>query len=87
MFPKVTKQSYCIEVCNDLIQQTQTFHALVVGLQLGVKVGEVDDRSEHDTNVTDVLVVQFLGETPARDVKFAIQIGSDGPQSGQAKMY
>lgn len=49
-----------VEVGDDLVQQPQTLHALVVGFQLDVKLGEVRYGREHYAHAVALLVVQFL---------------------------
>lgn len=49
-----------VEVGNDLVQQPQTLHALVVRLQLHVKLGEIRYGREHYAHAVALLVIQFL---------------------------
>lgn len=41
---------YLIKVCNDFIQQAQTFYSLVIHLGLGIEVSKSRNRSKHHTN-------------------------------------
>ena len=49
-----------IKVSDDLIEQPQTLHPLVVGLQLHVELREVADGGEHDGHALARLVVELV---------------------------
>lgn len=53
---------YLVEVGDDLVQETEALHALVVALQLDIELGEVGDGGEHHADGFALLVVQLLGE-------------------------
>ena len=49
-----------VEVCDDLIEQSETLHSLIVGLKLHVELGEVRNWCEDDASAVTLLVIQFL---------------------------
>ena len=49
-----------VKVCNDLVQQPQTLHSLIVGLKLHVEVREVRNGGKQDAHALTLLVVQLL---------------------------
>ena len=49
-----------IEISDDLIEKSEALHALVVGLQLHVELGEVGDGGKDDAAAVTLLVIQFL---------------------------
>ena len=49
-----------VKVRNDLIEEAEALHPLVVGLQLHVELGEVRDGGEDDATTVTLLVVQLL---------------------------
>ena len=49
-----------VEVCDDLVEETQTLNPLVVGLQLHVELGKVGDGGEDYAPAVALLVVQLL---------------------------
>lgn len=49
-----------VKVRDDLVQQPQTLHALVVGFQFHVELREVRYRREHYAHGVALFVVQFL---------------------------
>lgn len=60
-----------VEVGYDLVQQPQALHALVVGLQLHVELGEVGYGREHYAHAVALLVVQFLRRRKTRTRKYS----------------
>jgi len=52
--------SHLVEVGDDLVEQPEALHALVVHLRLGVEVGEAGDGGEHHAHGVVVLGVQLL---------------------------
>lgn len=58
-FRKV-ENCYLIKVSDDLIQQPETLHSLVVGLQLHIELREIADGGEHDGYTLTGLVVQLI---------------------------
>lgn len=60
-----TFTSHLVEVGDDLVEQPQTLHSLVVGLQLHVELGEVADGGEHDGDALARLVVELVVATLA----------------------
>ena len=57
---KTQTKRHLIEICNDFIQQSQTFHPLVIAFQLHVKLGEVCDGGKHHAHIGAVIVVKLL---------------------------
>lgn len=55
-----TRDSYCIKVCNDLIEEPQTLYTHIVSIQLNVEVIEVWDGGEQDAHLRVGLIVQVL---------------------------
>lgn len=49
-----------VKVSNDLVQEPQTFQALLVDITLGVKFFEIRHRGEHHTHTVIGLVVEVL---------------------------
>lgn len=49
-----------VKVSDNLVEQAQTFDALVVGLQLDIKLGKIWYRGEHDACTFALFVVEFL---------------------------
>lgn len=69
--------TYLVEVGDDLIQQTQALHSLVIHLGLRVKVCEPRDGGEHHANGIVRLGIQLLdrethrgGRTESSEVRF-----------------
>lgn len=52
--------TYLIKISNDLVQEPQTLHALVVAVQLHVKLVVVGDAGEYNPHALVRLVVQVL---------------------------
>lgn len=57
---------YLVKVSDDLVEQPETLHPLVVGLQLHVEFGEIADGGEHDGHALTGLVVQLVVAPLAR---------------------
>lgn len=51
---------YLVKISNNLIENPETLHALVVAVQLCVEVREVWNGSEKDPNSVILLTIQFL---------------------------
>ena len=49
-FLKWQRAPYLVEVGDDLVEEAETLHALVVHLRLGVEVGKARDGGEHDAH-------------------------------------
>ena len=54
--------TYQIKICDDFVQKSQAFQALVVDVVLDPKFFEIRDGSEHDADSFVRLVVQLLGK-------------------------
>ena len=55
-----TDKLYLIKVSDDLVEQPEALHSLVVGLQLHVELGKIADGGEHDGHALAGLVVQLV---------------------------
>lgn len=49
-----------VKISDDFVEKTETFHSLVIPLQLNVKLSEVCDRCKHHAHILTPLVVQLL---------------------------
>lgn len=49
--------NYFVKVGDNLVQKSETFHALVVPLKFHIKFAEVRNRSEHHRDVIQLFVV------------------------------
>lgn len=58
---------HLVEVGDDLVEQAQTLHALVVAVQLHVELVVVGDGREHHAHAVVRLVVQVLHPTQYDD--------------------
>lgn len=54
------KVPYTVKVWDDLVEKAQAFDASIIDALLCVKVREVGDRSEHDSDLVIWLAVQLL---------------------------
>ena len=51
-----------IKIGNDLIEQAETFHPLIVWLQLNIKLWEVWNGGKYDAAAVALFMIQFLEE-------------------------
>ena len=49
-----------VKIGDDLVEESETLDALVVGLELDVELGKVGDRREQDAHAVTLLVVELL---------------------------
>ena len=52
-----------IKICDDLIEQAETFHALIVRLKLNIKLWEVWNGRKYDAAAVALFMIQFLEQT------------------------
>ena len=58
-----------VEVSDDLVQQSQALHSLIVAVQFDVEFVEVGNRGKHDTHFGVGLVIQILRDIEKRAKK------------------
>lgn len=58
--PEALLAEQLIEVGDNLVQQSQALHALVVALQFHVELGEVGNAGEQNAHRIALLVVKIL---------------------------
>ncbi len=62
---------YLIEVHDNLVENSQAFHSFSVRIQFIIKLVEIANIREHDSNVWTSLGVEFLGnENQTQDESF-----------------
>ena len=49
-----------VKISDDLVEESETLDALVVGLELDVELRKVGDRREQDAHAVTLLVVELL---------------------------
>lgn len=59
-FSHALASSHLVKIGDDLIEEPETLHALVVRLQLHVKLRKVADGGKHDSDAFARLVVQLV---------------------------
>lgn len=54
------RDTHCIKVCDDLIEEPQTLYTHVVSIQFDVEVVKIWDGGKQDTHLRVGLIVQVL---------------------------
>jgi len=64
--PEALLAEQFVEVGDNLVEQTQALHALVVALQFHVELGEVGYAGEQNAHRVALLVVQVLQQSQSQ---------------------